>query len=299
MAVGARDHEAVQHREIDRPLDIEAEPPRHQQGSEDILAADLTPQPAKHQVGADAEPPQLRKRAAVEGRQHDRAARMTGGGSDQGVKKPRCLDLIAPAQRLDHPLHMAAALASILDEIQIFVATDLLDANEHGAASWSPAEDTTRHSNMSRDVADNNGQKGHHLAPHFQTARQKPRFSAPFRRRQSPKCGSWVKKPRCLDLIAPAQRLDHPLHMAAALASILDEIQIFVATDLLDANEHGAASWSPAEDTTRHSNLSRDLADNNGQKGHHLAPHFQTARQKPRFSAPFRRRQSPKCGSWV
>jgi hypothetical protein len=33
---------------------------------------------------------------------------------------------------------MASALASILDEIQILVAPDLLDANEHDAASWSP-----------------------------------------------------------------------------------------------------------------------------------------------------------------
>jgi hypothetical protein len=44
---------------------------------------------------------------------------------------------------------MASALASILDEIQILVATDLLDANEHGAASWSPIQDTTHNPSTS------------------------------------------------------------------------------------------------------------------------------------------------------
>src|SRR5512134_797273 len=135
MAIGAGDHQAVHHREIDGPLDVEPELAVCQQFAQHIAAAEVLPQPAKHQIGADAETLQSRKFAAVEAREHDRAAGVPGRGRDQRIQEPRCLDRVTTPQRLDHPLHMAAALASILDEIEILVATDLLDANEHDAAS--------------------------------------------------------------------------------------------------------------------------------------------------------------------
>ena len=47
---------------------------------------------------------------------------------------------------------------------------------------------------MSSYLADIIGKRDYHLAPHFRTARQKPGVSAPFHRRQSPKCGSWGKE---------------------------------------------------------------------------------------------------------
>ena len=53
---------------------------------------------------------------------------------DQPVDQTRGLDLVAPAKRLDDALYMAAALAGVLDEVEVFVGSDLLDADEHGAA---------------------------------------------------------------------------------------------------------------------------------------------------------------------
>src|SRR5512144_1292256 len=47
---------------------------------------------------------------------------------------------------------MASALAGILHQIQVLVSTDLLDANEHGAASWPPIQDTTHNIPQRQDV---------------------------------------------------------------------------------------------------------------------------------------------------
>ena len=57
---------------------------------------------------------------------------MPSSGGDQAVEHVRVLDLVASAKRLDDALNMAAALADVLDEVEIFVVADLLDANEHG-----------------------------------------------------------------------------------------------------------------------------------------------------------------------
>ena len=56
---------------------------------------------------------------------------MAGGGGDQAIEQVGVLDLIAPAERLDDALDMAAALAGVLDEVEILVRPDLLDADEH------------------------------------------------------------------------------------------------------------------------------------------------------------------------
>ncbi len=61
---------------------------------------------------------------------------MPSSGVDQAVEHARVLDLVASAKRLDDALNMAAALADVLDEVEIFVVADLLDANEHG---WCPS----------------------------------------------------------------------------------------------------------------------------------------------------------------
>jgi hypothetical protein len=60
---------------------------------------------------------------------------VAGGGGDQAIQHPRGLDLIAPAERLDDVLDVATALAGVLDEVEVFVSRDLLDADEHGAAT--------------------------------------------------------------------------------------------------------------------------------------------------------------------
>src|SRR6266581_111319 len=41
-------------------------------------------------------------------------------------------------REIDRPLDMAAALARVLDEVEILVATDLLDADEHGVSPGLP-----------------------------------------------------------------------------------------------------------------------------------------------------------------
>src|SRR5215469_12587353 len=81
---------------------------------------------------------QLRQLAAIKARQHDRAARMARRRGDQPIDQTRGLDLVTPAERLDDALHVAATLAGVLDEVEILVGSDLLDADEHGAApcSW-------------------------------------------------------------------------------------------------------------------------------------------------------------------
>jgi hypothetical protein len=40
-------------------------------------------------------------------------------------------------ERLDNALRMAAALARVLDEVEVLVGSDLLDADKHGAAPYS------------------------------------------------------------------------------------------------------------------------------------------------------------------
>jgi hypothetical protein len=87
---------------------------------------------AEHQIRADALAAQVRQFAAVEAGQHDGASGMAGGGGDQAVEQSGVRDLIAAAKRLDDPLDMATALADVLDEVEVLVAADLLDTNEHG-----------------------------------------------------------------------------------------------------------------------------------------------------------------------
>src|ERR1700757_4940657 len=84
---------------------------------------------------------QLRQLAAIKARQHDRAARMARRRGDQPVDQTRGLDLVAPAERLDDALHVAATLAGVLDQVEILAGSDLLDADKHGAApcSWQSA----------------------------------------------------------------------------------------------------------------------------------------------------------------
>lgn len=132
----------MQHRQVDRALDVEAEVAVGQQPAQHIPAAGLLPQPPEHQVRADAGAAQLGQLAAVEARQHDGAARVAGGRGDQRVERARGLDLVAPAERLDDALDVAAALAGVLHQVEVLIAVDLLDPDEHGAAPCS-RKDTT------------------------------------------------------------------------------------------------------------------------------------------------------------
>ena len=63
---------------------------------------------------------------------------MACGRGDQAIEQVGVFDLIASAERLDHALDVAAALTSVLDEVEIFVGSDLLDSDEHGPIALRP-----------------------------------------------------------------------------------------------------------------------------------------------------------------
>jgi hypothetical protein len=98
MAIRAGHHQAMHHRQIDGPLDVEPEVTVRQQSAQDIATAEILPQAAEHQFGTDAEPLQLGQFSPVEARQHDRTAGMAGRRGDQRIQEPRCLDLVTTPQ---------------------------------------------------------------------------------------------------------------------------------------------------------------------------------------------------------
>ena len=136
MAVRARHHQPMQHREIDRPLHVEAEASTGQEAVDDFAAAGLAPQPAEHQVRANAHAPQLGKLAAIEAGQHDRTTGVSRSRCHQRVEHAGRFHLVATSQRLDDALDVPPALAGVLDEIKILVGSDLLDPDEHRSAPW-------------------------------------------------------------------------------------------------------------------------------------------------------------------
>jgi len=130
----------VQHCEIDRALDIKRKVPVGEHALQHVAASRFRPQPAKHQIRSNVETMQFGQFAAIKARQYDRTARMARRRGDQSIEQTRGFDLVAPPQRLDDALHMATALARVLDEVEVFVGSNLLDADKHGAA---PGTSTT------------------------------------------------------------------------------------------------------------------------------------------------------------
>ena len=181
----------MQHGEIDRALDIAAKTSIGKQAGEDVTATRLGPQPAEHQVRPDAGAAQLRQLAAIIARQHDRAPGMPRRRGDQPVEETRCLDLVAPAERLDDPLNVAAALARVLHEVEVLVRSNLLDADEHGAAPCSRKSTTIRHGPSSKIATLSRG-PSRHLAPQFNHRHSDPCVSAASSHRITRNCGSWV-----------------------------------------------------------------------------------------------------------
>ena len=135
MAVRAGDHQPVNHRQVDRAFDVEAEAPPGQMPAQHRLAACFSPEVPEHQIGTDTAAADLRQFAAVEAGQHDGAAGMAGGGGDEAVEQAGVFNLVAAAERFDDTLDMASTLANVLDEVEVLVAADLLDTDEHG---WCP-----------------------------------------------------------------------------------------------------------------------------------------------------------------
>ena len=72
---------------------------------------------------------------------------------NQPVDQAGGLDLLAPPERLDDALHVATALARVLDAVEVLVGPNLLDADEHGAAPCS-SQGTTILSVLARKILD-------------------------------------------------------------------------------------------------------------------------------------------------
>jgi hypothetical protein len=51
---------------------------------------------------------------------------------DQAIEQVGVLDYVAAGERVDDALDVAAAPAGVLDEIELFVGSDLVDADAHG-----------------------------------------------------------------------------------------------------------------------------------------------------------------------
>src|SRR5262249_18266581 len=135
---------------------------------------------------------QLRQLAAVKARQHDRAARMARRRGDQPVDQTRGLDLVAPAESLDDALHVAATLAGVLDQVEILVGSDLLDADEHGAAPCS-CQSTTILCVITSKIATIYCNRPDGLAPHHGAAGRTSSNSADLSNRFPQNRGSWAK----------------------------------------------------------------------------------------------------------
>src|ERR1700723_4460446 len=150
---------------------------------------------------------QLRQLAAIKARQHDRAARMARRRGDQPVDQTRGLDLVAPAERLDDALHVAATLAGVLDEVEILVGSDLLDADEHGAApcSW---QSTTILCVTTSKIATLYCNRPDGLAPHHGATCRTPNNSADLSNHFPQNRGSWVRVREALAGSIPRLRRD-------------------------------------------------------------------------------------------
>ena len=68
---------------------------------------------------------------------------MASSRGDQAIEHVGVLDFIASAERLDDTLDVTATLASVLDEVEVFVGSDLLDADEHGVEPDCPQATTS------------------------------------------------------------------------------------------------------------------------------------------------------------
>jgi hypothetical protein len=182
----------VHHSQADGTFNIEAEAPPGQMPAQHCLATGVSPKMAAYQIGANAAAAHFRQFATIEAGQHDGAAGVADGGGNQAVKQFGVLDLVAPAKRFDDALDMAATLADVLDEVEIFVAADLLDADEQG---WYPGwhGDTIANPIKSRYYRRTNGEGRSSFSTMFCRCLRNPRYSAGSPAEPRANRASWVR----------------------------------------------------------------------------------------------------------
>jgi hypothetical protein len=86
--------------------------------------------------------------------------------------------------------------------------------------------------------------------------------------------------------------------VAAALAGVLDEVEIFVGSDLLDADEHGAAPCS-CQSTTILCIITSKIADIYCKTPNDLAPQTGATRRTSSNSVDLSDRFAQNRGSWA
>src|SRR6201984_1063922 len=117
---------------------------------------------------------------------------MARGRGDQAVEHVGVLDFIASAERFDDTLDVTAPLARILDEVEVFVGSNLLDADEHGVEpDCGPATTTNRR--PSRIILCYKRIDRAGFAPQFDRHVANPRNTAGFRPPKAQRWESWVK----------------------------------------------------------------------------------------------------------
>ena len=135
-AVGARDHEAVQHGHEHRAFDIEVMVAGGEQLAHDRLAAGLTPQAFEDQCWADGDDGGVGRIVCIGGvlcEDHE-ALGEPSRGAQELVDGAAGSEFVEPAQRCNDGLLDALAFAAILRDLKILIGTDFFDADEHAAS---------------------------------------------------------------------------------------------------------------------------------------------------------------------
>ena len=127
-AVGARDEQAVQDADKDRPLEGELEAAPVQQIVHHRAQSQPFPEPSEQQWPADAD---AGESAGLHVRQHHRPLGMARQRGDQPVELAAGVEDILAAERADGALAHPLALADALDEVEVAVPPGDLLADEH------------------------------------------------------------------------------------------------------------------------------------------------------------------------
>ena len=105
--------------------------------------------------------------------------------------KPDASTSLRRPSALTHALHMPTTLAGVLDQIEVFVVADLLDADEHPAAPCRRSR--ARHHDIGDSVKAKRRRRSDHLAPQIGLMLEKHWFYWPFGPPQCANYGSWAR----------------------------------------------------------------------------------------------------------
>ena len=131
-AVRARVDEAVQHREVDRGLDIELELAVAEHLADALADAELFPQAVENEVRAYLPRRHGLERAALVVADDRQLRGEPRAGGEQAVELTRVLERLEAADRGDDALLDAPLVAERLDDLEVLARAITLCAEEHG-----------------------------------------------------------------------------------------------------------------------------------------------------------------------